>query len=868
MKKNFFGNLPIGRKLAVAFGVTGLFFLSVVGQYYYAVFDTLDSYEHLRTEYGDRKDAFTTMHRFILEARRSEKDFLARKDLKYVDRVTQSVAAAGREADRLKKLHEPVGGQSGTHMAEKLNGLMHGYHTAFLEMVEAWKVQGLDHESGLQGRFRKAVHEVEKILNDLDVAQLEIVLGELRRNEKDFVVRGKSKYVTQFQTQVGLFKNSLTASRLNKGLKEKLEQALAEYQAAFEAFVSARHKDVLNQLEEPVYQRISEKARVVEGILESHSVPGIGMNLLTMRRHEKDYLLRSQEKYVEQTRKTAKIIMTSVQASAIPEEFKKAILSLMKEYEETFMALVAQNNRIQELSEKMRKAVHQMEPIIEESVAKAVEQMKEIESQTRDESRMRAMVALVVAVVAGVLAAIFSMVITRLITGPLGTLKLFANQVATGDLNAGVDFRREDEIGQLGRTMNQMVASLRDLVVSMTANAHDLEKSAMDLAAVSAQLNGSSVNMMEKAGTTAAAVEELSATMTQVSASALEASANLTGIATGTTQASGNIQSVFEASQETSGVLSHVAEATEQVSNALTSIADGAVRANNSVTSAASSIQDLTSSFQAVRDRCSFADAHSQKAAERILSSGGVMEQLAKSAQEIGSVVEVINNIAEQTNMLALNASIEAAGAGDAGKGFAVVANEVKELARQTGFATQMIHDQAGAIQGQSGDVSEAIREIIQLIEGISSANSEIAQAVTTQSSAVEAVSLAMDIAAGETSEVTERLGEAVSRLVGSSHEVIQVFGRMQEVSNQMGQASQGIGEVSNNVLHASQGAEEITRSVTEAASATGEIARAMASVNDEAGQMRTISGLLDQRAGQLTGMAKELKGLVARFKV
>ncbi|MBF0214222.1 MAG: methyl-accepting chemotaxis protein, partial [Magnetococcales bacterium] len=593
-KMDFFKNLPIGRKLGIAFGITGLIFLSVVWQFYGALFDSLSSYEFLKSEYGDRKDHFLNIHRYLLEARRGEKDFLARKDVKYVDLVAKQVAVAKKEADHLSHLKESVGGMSGPQMADQIRGLVDSYHEAFQAIVDAWKIQGLDHETGLQGRFRKAAHEVEKILNDFDVAQLVVDLGDLRRNEKDFVVRGKSKYVTQFQGQVTEFKTHLAGSRVNPELKKKLEQALTEYQSAFDAFGAVRHKEVLSQLEDPVYLRMSEKAHVIEGLLLSHYVPGIWQNLLMMRRHEKDYLMRLQDKYVTQLRDLASLIVSNVTDSGIPGATKERILTHLVEYEESFVALVAQNKRIQTANEKMRDAAHRMEPIIEENLAAAVEQMKRLEDQTVADSRKRAMVALVVAVAAGVLATIFSILITRLIIGPLATLNQFARQVATGDLNAGVDFKRSDEIGQLGLTMNQMVASLRDLVVSMSGNARDLEKSAMELAEVSTQLSGSSATMTEKAGMTAAAVEELSATMTQVSSSALDASANLASIATGTSQASSNIQSVFEASQETSTVLSQVAESTEQVSRELVSIADGAVRANHSVTSAASSIQDVT----------------------------------------------------------------------------------------------------------------------------------------------------------------------------------------------------------------------------------------------------------------------------------
>ncbi|MEO5331742.1 MAG: methyl-accepting chemotaxis protein [Magnetococcus sp. YQC-5] len=867
-KINFFRNLPIGRKLGFAFGITGLLFMSVVFQYHLALFGSLDSYEYLLEEYDARKDHFLNIHRFMLDARRSEKDFLARKDPKYVERAVKFVGLAQEETNQLGKLHEPYGSESSTQMANRMRGLLDTYVTSFQQIVEAWKTQGLDPESGLQGRFRKAAHEMEKMLNDYDMAQLKIDLGEMRRHEKDFVVRGNSKYVTQFNDRLGSFRAFLASSRINAQLKEPLGHALGEYQAAFEAFVPVRNQDVLKQLEEPVYLLMSEKARKVEGVLNAHYIPAIWQDLLMMRRHEKDYLLRGQEKYVKQLREVVAAMLKNVEASSVSKETKEAIQGYLREYEGSFLALVEQNNRIDGLSEKMREAVHRMEPLIEENVAAAIVKSQQIADKTRADSHFQAVMALVVAFLSAILAILFVFMITRMITGPLLTLKLFAQTVSTGDLQVAVDFQQEDEVGLLGRAMSQMVASLFDLIKQMSRNAQDLEHSALDLASVASQVSSSAKNMMLQSGTTAAAVEELSATMSQISASSEEANASMHGMASGVTQVSNNIQSVAMAAQETAAVLSQVAEVSEGVSHQLSSTADGAMRANQSVISAAESIQDVNASFADVRERCAYADTHSMKASEHIQSSRNVMTQLAQSAQEIGAVVDVINSIAEQTNMLALNASIEAAGAGDAGKGFAVVANEVKELARQTSHATQMIHNQAFAIQQQSGDVVAGIQDVIRLIEGIALANGEIVHAVNAQSVAAEAVSKAMESAAGETSDVTQHLGGTVARMSESSAQLMQVFARMLEVSNQMGEASQGMLEVSNTVQQVALGANDITRSVMEAASATNEVARAMSSVNQEASQMESVSGVLDQRAGQLTGMAKELKELVARFKV
>ena len=106
---------------------------------------------------------------------------------------------------------------------------------------------------------------------------------------------------------------------------------------------------------------------------------------------------------------------------------------------------------------------------------------------------------------------------------------------------------------------------------------------------------------------------------------------------------------------------------------------------------------------------------------------------LAVSASKIGEVVSLIQDIAEQTNLLALNATIEAARAGEAGKGFAVVASEVKELATQTAKATEAISEQIAGIQSKTDSSVEAIRSISNTMAKVSSSTEAIAAAVEEQ---------------------------------------------------------------------------------------------------------------------------------------
>ncbi|MEO5376872.1 MAG: methyl-accepting chemotaxis protein [Magnetococcus sp. DMHC-6] len=222
----------------------------------------------------------------------------------------------------------------------------------------------------------------------------------------------------------------------------------------------------------------------------------------------------------------------------------------------------------------------------------------------------------------------------------------------------------------------------------------------------------------------------LAQAITQITKQISRLSLNMDVILTATEEISTNINKMATTTQEAQQASSFMAHSAEEMSDNVSEVFQNLQQANHSTTTAKNSMNRLRDSLFDVRERCLVASAASDKAHKITLDHLKLNEQLTQSAFEIGNVVDLINQIAEQTNMLALNASIEAAGAGEAGKGFAVVANEVKELARQTAKATQSIADKVLQIQDNAKDSAEASQETSTIVAQLQTFNSDIVSAM------------------------------------------------------------------------------------------------------------------------------------------
>jgi methyl-accepting chemotaxis protein len=219
----------------------------------------------------------------------------------------------------------------------------------------------------------------------------------------------------------------------------------------------------------------------------------------------------------------------------------------------------------------------------------------------------------------------------------------------------------------------------------------------------------------------------------------------------------GNVASSANQLESAAGTLTRTAETTQNLS---ATVAGASEEASSNVQSVASATEELSASVEEIGRQVRESSRIAEGAVTQAQETDTRIGKLSKAAQQIGDVVKLINAIAEQTNLLALNATIEAARAGEAGRGFAVVASEVKSLASQTAKATDEISSHILGMQQATQESVVAIKEIGETIGRVSQIASRIAASVEQQSSATQEIARNVQSVAASTQDVAGNIVE------------------------------------------------------------------------------------------------------------
>ena len=245
------------------------------------------------------------------------------------------------------------------------------------------------------------------------------------------------------------------------------------------------------------------------------------------------------------------------------------------------------------------------------------------------------------------------------------------------------------------------------------------------------------------------------------------------------------LRTVASASSELEATAESLSQIAETSAHTATTVAAASEEAAANVQTVAAASDELAASIGEISNQVQMSANISDQALRAATETEETVNGLVSSASRIGSVLELINNIAGQTNLLALNATIEAARAGEAGRGFAVVATEVKTLAAQTARATGEIGAHIDEMQSATNQVALAIQGIGEIIRRINSASTAISAAVEEQGAATQEIARNVNQAAYGTQQVSSSITNVTGSATQTGAGSVQVLSSSQELARQ-----------------------------------------------------------------------------------
>lgn len=610
---------------------------------------------------ADLEVSITKTNTLLLEARRNEKDFLLRKDNKYIDRFKNTLSRSNDEIEKVQSLL--INLNASNENITLLDNLKKGfqvYKTSFIKVADTENEIGLNEKTGLQGQLRAAVHKVEKQINQLNNPILLSATLTLRRHEKDFILRKSEKYIKRLDKEITHFISLLNRTKMNRKVKNSISNNIGHYQETFHAFTnktfqSARdinsYREVIHKIEPDFIKMTAAIDKIYQGNLTAHQ----------------------------------------------NSQFNLAILFALT----------------------------------------------------------------VIAIATVTLLSLF--LFSKGLIGRLLSLQGTINEVSEGDFSARSDLGTTDELGKLASAFN-------NLLDERVSNLSEAEKE-------NELLNDSVVRLLQ----TVSVLSQKDLTVKiPVSEDITGPVADAINLMTGeTAKVLNGVQKISEYVAKTSNKVKNQSEDVAKMAELERSeIEETAIDLNNA-SDAMSGIAVLAQDTNITADKTINTTQKAMTIVNATVDSiNGIREtisetekrikRLGERSQEISGVVSLINTIAERTHILALNASMHAASAGEAGRGFAVVADEVQRLAENAREATGEISTLVSNIQIETADTVTTMNNVItQVVEGSKLAEQAGAQMSETQQTTEELVSYIQKITAD-----SQQQAEVARLLVDKTNEI------------------------------------------------------------------------------------------------
>jgi len=485
------------------------------------------------------------------------------------------------------------------------------------------------------------------------------------------------------------------------------------------------------------------------------------------------------------------------------------------------------------------------------------------------------MVAFVSFAAATVLVYLF---VDQVITKPIGEQVTIASSMAAGDLSREIDVRGETEIATLGIAINTMSANLRQMLGKIKQTAASLGEATALMSSATVKMSEGARVQQEATEQSASTVSEMSASIRSVAENAEEMSQASTNASSSATEMASSIEEVAQSAVSLTAAAEDTASSIEEMLASIRQVSENTEQLSTSAEQTSSSVTEMSSNVKEVEQRAlesaRLAERVSREASERgmtaireaikgmqniraeVEATADVVNRLGKRSQEIGQILKVIDEVTDQTSLLALNAAILAAQAGEHGKGFAVVADEIKDLAERTAASTQEITGLIMAVREETEQSVQAMARGIQAVEaGASLVNvtSSVLEQVAESSKQSAEMARAIERATAEQARGVAQITENSVNIASQIEHIASAMQEQQRGSERIARAADKMRDITRQVKTATQeqttGGKQIAAAVDSVKQQAAQIARATSdqnvgakSISDAVGRIQKIT--------------------------